>query len=399
MAKRTLLSEIVMDEVSVVGKGANQGAHIVLMKAITKKEDGEDFPAKAFAYVPDSEKPSTWKLRLWDSLVEKETPSRVGAAVVALGKEIRENKLKILSEDMPAVKKNALSAWLKVNSDKTREDAPEVIKIMKLDLEGKTFDEIMAHKETLDQLWDAVYTLEDSLYSIMHNTKMDEKAEKLNETTAQFQSKISELRKGGDMGELEKIKKDLEDLTKKLADLQGVNETLQNENDDLKKQLEEALKKEKSADGDVNKAEMPENIRKQFEAMEKENADNKKLVKELFEKQENEAFIKKAADYVHLNINAEEFGPVLKKISHALSEEEMTQVTTFMASADEALAKSKIFEEEGSGAPSAGSAIAKMDAKAKEIMTRDGITKEKAFVKVMEEDPKLYDKYIEETSR
>ncbi|MEC9058100.1 MAG: hypothetical protein VX410_01025, partial [Actinomycetota bacterium] len=37
-------------------------------KQETKREDGEDFPAEAFAYVPDPEKPSTWKLRLWDSL-------------------------------------------------------------------------------------------------------------------------------------------------------------------------------------------------------------------------------------------------------------------------------------------------------------------------------------------
>ena len=51
----------------------------------TKREDGQDFPAEAFAFVPDKEKPSTWKLRLWDSLEEKETAAQIGRAVAALG--------------------------------------------------------------------------------------------------------------------------------------------------------------------------------------------------------------------------------------------------------------------------------------------------------------------------
>ena len=36
-------------------------------KAEMKTEDGVQYPAQAFAYVPDPYKPSTWKLRLWDS--------------------------------------------------------------------------------------------------------------------------------------------------------------------------------------------------------------------------------------------------------------------------------------------------------------------------------------------
>ena len=39
-----------------------------LLKAEMKTEDGVQYPAAAFAYVPHPDKPSTWKLRLWDSL-------------------------------------------------------------------------------------------------------------------------------------------------------------------------------------------------------------------------------------------------------------------------------------------------------------------------------------------
>lgn len=82
----------------------------------TKREDGEDFPAQAFAYVPDPERPSTWKLRLWDSLSEKETRAQVSRAVQALSPSgFRGNRVQIPSEDLAAVKRKVLAAWRKVN--------------------------------------------------------------------------------------------------------------------------------------------------------------------------------------------------------------------------------------------------------------------------------------------
>ncbi|HOM16497.1 MAG TPA: hypothetical protein PLQ00_04170 [Thermoguttaceae bacterium] len=51
----------------------------------TKRENGVDFPAEAYAYTPDPEKPSTWKLRLWEDPEKKETPRQVGMAIAALG--------------------------------------------------------------------------------------------------------------------------------------------------------------------------------------------------------------------------------------------------------------------------------------------------------------------------
>ena len=99
-----------------------------LLKAEMKTEDGVQYPAAAFAYVPDADKPSTWKLRLWDSLEEKETKRQIGMAVAALGAGgFRGNRVKIPSDDLPKVKRRVLQAWLKVNSDKERSDAPRVL--------------------------------------------------------------------------------------------------------------------------------------------------------------------------------------------------------------------------------------------------------------------------------
>ena len=87
-----------------------------MSKAATKREDGEDFPSAAFAYVPDPESPSTWKLRLWDSLDEKETVAQVSRAVSALSPSgFRGNRVQIPAEDVASVKAKVRAAWRQVN--------------------------------------------------------------------------------------------------------------------------------------------------------------------------------------------------------------------------------------------------------------------------------------------
>lgn len=96
-------------------------------KAVTKREDGEDFPAAAFAYVPDPESPSTWKLRLWDSLDERETRAQVGRAVAALGPGgFRGNRVQIPAADLPSVKAKVRAAWRRVNNSDA--EMPEILK-------------------------------------------------------------------------------------------------------------------------------------------------------------------------------------------------------------------------------------------------------------------------------
>ena len=118
----------------------------------TKREDGEDFPEEAFAYVPDAESPSTWKLRLWDSLDERETAAQVGRAVAALGAGgFRGNRVEIPEADLPGVKRRVLDAWLQTHPDETREDAPEVLKGYRY--EEKEHDD--GDIDPLDELLDA----------------------------------------------------------------------------------------------------------------------------------------------------------------------------------------------------------------------------------------------------
>jgi len=56
------------------------------LQEATKTEDGEDYPSSAFAYVPDIEESSTWKLRLWENLDKRVTPKQLYMASAQLGK-------------------------------------------------------------------------------------------------------------------------------------------------------------------------------------------------------------------------------------------------------------------------------------------------------------------------
>ena len=99
-----------------------------LKKQTTKTEGGKQFPASDYAYVPDSESPSTWKLRLTSTPGGDPDPRIVGAAVAALGPGFRGQKVEIPSQDRATVKKKVLSAWKKINPDTEDKDVPAVLK-------------------------------------------------------------------------------------------------------------------------------------------------------------------------------------------------------------------------------------------------------------------------------
>ena len=114
---------------TLVGHKMSTLTRIEPLSKATKREDDQDFPAEAFAYVPDPERPSTWKLRLWDSLEERETRTQIGAALAALGPGgFRGNRVQIPSEDLAGVKRKILAAWRKVWGDEAPDEIPAVLK-------------------------------------------------------------------------------------------------------------------------------------------------------------------------------------------------------------------------------------------------------------------------------
>lgn len=91
-----------------------------------KTEGGKSYPSAAYAYVPDPDKPSGWKLRLWETPEKKESAAQVGRAVAALSPGgHRGEPVEIPEEDLPQVKARVRAAWKKVNPDKEEDDMPE----------------------------------------------------------------------------------------------------------------------------------------------------------------------------------------------------------------------------------------------------------------------------------
>lgn len=99
--------------------------------AVTCKTDGgKCYPASDYAYVPDAESPSTWKLRLTSTPGGDPDPGIVGAAIAALGPGgFRGNRVQIPAADLPKVKAKVRAAWKKANPEKDASDMPDTIKM------------------------------------------------------------------------------------------------------------------------------------------------------------------------------------------------------------------------------------------------------------------------------
>lgn len=93
-------------------------AVLALLKeqAVMKTDDGIKYPAAAYAYVPDADKPSTWKLRLWEDPQKKVTRAQLGRAAAAFSPGgFRGQKVAIPSADMAAVKRKIRAEYRKLD--------------------------------------------------------------------------------------------------------------------------------------------------------------------------------------------------------------------------------------------------------------------------------------------
>jgi len=97
--------------------------------AVTKSEgDAGDFPASDYAYVPDPEQPSTWKLRLTATPGGEPDAAMVGAAAAALSPGgFRGNRVEIPDADRADVVAKVRAAWEKANPGRDPSEMPEAI--------------------------------------------------------------------------------------------------------------------------------------------------------------------------------------------------------------------------------------------------------------------------------
>ncbi len=129
LCQELLSSEVEPEEKKTTEALTEANSVLALLKeqAIMKTEDGVQFPAAAFAYVPDTEKSSTWKLRLWEDLEKKVTRAQLGRAAAALSPGgFRGQKVAIPADDLAAVKRKIRAEYRKLGVED--EDIPRWVK-------------------------------------------------------------------------------------------------------------------------------------------------------------------------------------------------------------------------------------------------------------------------------
>jgi len=117
-------------DVSKVKKAVTETTSVLAWlreQAATKTEEGKSYPAEAYAYVADAHKPSTWKLRLWESPDQNVTKAQLGRAAAALSPGgFRGQKVIIPVSEVAVVKRKVRTEYRKLNVDE--DDIPRWVK-------------------------------------------------------------------------------------------------------------------------------------------------------------------------------------------------------------------------------------------------------------------------------
>jgi hypothetical protein len=163
--------------------------------------------------------------------------------------------------------------------------------------------------------------------------------------------------------------------------------------------------------GDVSKAELPPELRKRLEKIEsdaetriakaeKRAEGAEAIAKGELDRRVEAEYIAKAQTLEHLPVQAQSFGPLLKRASESLSAEDMGALQAVLKAADEQIAKGDLFREVGAGV--GGQALpdgadAEILAKAEALRKADPkMTQAEAEVAAIQGDPALQARYLAE---
>jgi hypothetical protein len=260
---------------------------------LTKKEAGFNFPKAAFAFVPDPEDSSTWKIRLWETPEKKMTRDQVNLAVAAFNPGgFSGNKVQMLAEDVKKVKGKVRAAFRKVNPDK---DVPRSLKNSE-DLDVKTIEGffwngeifIGSQPEYLEDdpvlvlvnqkyNWNGMgclITAEDNMYTI---EAVPESAGDGNNDKQTKEDKMAD----------EKLKAELEALQKKLADSESKVQELETEKSEFEAKSTETEEQEKKFSEE--KAELEAKLKEEEDKIQELSDEKTKLEEQNKEFAEKEA--------------------------------------------------------------------------------------------------------------
>lgn len=170
-----------------------------------KTEGGTKFPKEAFLYVPDVLKPSTWKLRIWETPESKVTVAQLGRASAAFSSGgFRGNTVKIPADELGNIKSKLISLYKKEGVSK--EQIPSHL----LEEEGGVDN--MPDSKILEDVDVKIKALSDSF-----ELKSKELEDSYNKKLVDTEKKLTETH----AKELETANKRLEDYEKRLSEKDG----------------------------------------------------------------------------------------------------------------------------------------------------------------------------------
>jgi len=170
---------------------------------------------------------------------------------------------------------------------------------------------------------------------------------------------------------------------------------------------EETEKQEEDEEEDEDKlekrlAKLPKNVREMVSQLWKTNKDavskaeklEAEIKKAKDEKRLGECISKARAEFSYLPVKAEELGGFIKSLD---ASEDSEFVLKLLSSTNEMIANSEFTREIGKSTNGSGlSSIAKAEKMAEAMVSKDGITKERALANVWKTNPNLYAEYQQE---
>jgi hypothetical protein len=84
-----------------------------------------EFPPEAYLVVPDPDKPSTWKLRIWETPESKVTVAQLGRAAAALGPGFRGNRVDLPEDERREAARKLIRLYRKMDVEDA--DIPEYL--------------------------------------------------------------------------------------------------------------------------------------------------------------------------------------------------------------------------------------------------------------------------------
>jgi hypothetical protein len=320
--------------------------------------------------VPEPTKPSTWKLRLWETPEKKVTAPQVGRAVAALGPGgFRGNRVQIPAADLPGVKAKVRRAWKQVHPDAGASDVPSAIK----STEGNMPD--------LKELIESLADMDDEAKAKVRKALEMEPEDVFDKLTkATDEQKVALAKALG----IEKV--DDDSLVEKVLKKLGLKAADQDPDPDVPEAVRKAVDEVKAS---VQKAE--DRADKAEERMKK--------AEDLIAKRDREArvqtMVSKAAQYGKMG-SADDLSKLLTDVDEKLGAEGLKVVEAMLAKGEEAFAQAQTFAEIGvvPRGEMHDNAISEVDAKAEEIQKADPkMTIEAARAKIWHDNPKLYKRY------